>query len=47
VKVNDAVKVGTPLFEDKHCPEIKIVSPVSGRVVAIDRGDKRFPRKEV
>lgn len=42
VKVNDAVKVGTPLFEDKHCPEIKIVSPVSGRVVAIDRGDKRF-----
>ena len=42
VKVNDAVKVGTPLFEDKHCPEIKVVSPVSGRVVAIDRGDKRF-----
>lgn len=42
VKVNDAVKVGTPLFEDKHCPEIRIVSPVSGRVVAIDRGDKRF-----
>lgn len=42
VKVDDAVKVGTPLFEDKHCPEIKIVSPVSGRVVAIDRGDKRF-----
>lgn len=42
VKVNDVVKVGTPLFEDKHCPEIKIVSPVSGRVVAIDRGDKRF-----
>ena len=42
VKVDDAVKVGTPLFEDKHCPEIKVVSPVSGRVVAIDRGDKRF-----
>ena len=42
VKVNDAVKVGTPLFEDKHCPEIRIVSPVSGRVAAVDRGDKRF-----
>ena len=42
VKVNDAVKVGTPLFEDKHCPEIRIVSPVSGRVAAIDRGEKRF-----
>ncbi len=42
VKAGDAVKVGTPLFEDKHCPEIKVVSPVSGRVVAIDRGDKRF-----
>ena len=42
VKVNDAVKVGTPLFEDKHCPEIKVVSPVSGRVAAINRGEKRF-----
>src|SRR3989338_6576261 len=42
VKVNDAVKVGTPLFKDKHCPEIKVVSPVSGRVAAINRGEKRF-----
>ena len=42
VKAGDAVRVGTPLFIDKHCPEIKIVSPVSGRVIAIDRGDKRF-----
>lgn len=42
VKANDAVKVGTPLFTDKHCPEIRVVSPVSGRVVAIDRGEKRF-----
>lgn len=42
VKVNDAVKVGTPLFTDKRCPEIRVVSPVSGRVVAINRGEKRF-----
>lgn len=42
VQINDAVKVGTPLFEDKHCPEIKVVSPVSGRVAAINRGEKRF-----
>src|SRR3990167_7086422 len=42
VKVNDAVKTGTQLFEDKHCPGIKVVSPVSGRVAAINRGEKRF-----
>ena len=42
VKVNDAVKAGTPLFTDKRCPEIRIVSPVSGRVAAINRGEKRF-----
>lgn len=42
VKANDAVKAGTPLFTDKHCPEIRIVSPVSGRVAAINRGEKRF-----
>jgi Na+-transporting NADH:ubiquinone oxidoreductase subunit A len=41
VKAGDAVKVGTPLLEDKTHPEIKIVSPASGKVSAINRGEKR------
>jgi Na+-transporting NADH:ubiquinone oxidoreductase subunit A len=41
VKVEDSVKAGTPLFFDKFNPEIKFVSPVSGTVVAINRGDRR------
>jgi Na+-transporting NADH:ubiquinone oxidoreductase subunit A len=41
VKVEHSVKAGTPLFFDKYNPEIKFVSPVSGTVVAINRGDRR------
>src|SRR3989338_3324691 len=41
VKVNDAVKAGTPLFTDKRCPEIRIVSPVSGRVAPLHPGAER------
>lgn len=41
VKANDLVKVGSPLLEDKNHPEIKIVSPLSGKVTAINRGEKR------
>ena len=41
VKPGDFVKVGTPIFTDKIIPEIKVVSPVSGRVAAINRGEKR------
>jgi len=41
VREDDQVKVGTPLFEDKTNPKIKIVSPASGRVSAINRGEKR------
>lgn len=41
VKVNDSVKVGTPVFTDKNIPEIRVASPASGKVVAINRGDKR------
>ncbi len=41
VKSDDTVKVGTPLLEDKTHPEIKIVSPASGRVAAVNRGEKR------
>ena len=42
VKVGDEVKVGTPLCEDKRIQEIKLVSPVSGKVVEINRGERRM-----
>ena len=41
VKQGDPVKAGTPVMFDKNHPEIKIVSPVSGEVLAINRGEKR------
>ena len=41
VEVGDEVKAGDVLFYDKKRPEIKYVSPVSGEIVAINRGEKR------
>ncbi len=41
IKEGDPVKAGTPLFCDRAFPEIKIASPVSGKVSAIHRGEKR------
>lgn len=41
VKADDIVKAGTPLFFDKSQPEVKFTSPVSGKVVAINRGERR------
>ena len=41
VKPEDSVKAGDPLFVDKNCPEIQFVSPVSGKVVAVNRGERR------
>lgn len=41
VKTDDIVKAGTPLFFNKYQPEINLTSPVSGRVVAINRGERR------
>lgn len=41
VKVDDHVKVGTTIFSDKGVPDIQVASPASGKVVAINRGDKR------
>ncbi|MCK4882568.1 MAG: NADH:ubiquinone reductase (Na(+)-transporting) subunit A, partial [Candidatus Omnitrophica bacterium] len=41
VEVGDAVKVGTTVLSDKANPQIGIASPVSGKVVAINRGEKR------
>lgn len=41
IKEGDAVKVGSQIFQDKFHPEIRILSPVSGRVAMIIRGEKR------
>jgi len=37
----DMVKAGSPLFFDKTRPDIIITAPVSGKIIAIERGDKR------
>ncbi|WP_430812056.1 MULTISPECIES: Na(+)-translocating NADH-quinone reductase subunit A [unclassified Carboxylicivirga] len=40
-KVGDKVKAGTVLFFDKYRPEIKFVSPVSGELAMVNRGERR------
>ncbi len=42
VKLGDEVKVGSPLCEDKKIQEINLVSPVSGKVIEINRGERRM-----
>ncbi|MGL4292804.1 MAG: Na(+)-translocating NADH-quinone reductase subunit A [Bacteroidales bacterium] len=41
VKEGDKVLAGTPLMFDKNHPEIKFVSPFSGEVTAVERGERR------
>jgi Na+-transporting NADH:ubiquinone oxidoreductase subunit A len=41
VAEGDSVKAGTPLFCNKYRPEIVFTSPVSGKVKAIVRGERR------
>lgn len=41
VQVGDKVLAGTPLFHDKNNPEIIFVSPVSGIIEEINRGERR------
>lgn len=41
VREGDVVKAGDALFVDKATESIKFVSPVSGKVVGVDRGDRR------
>ena len=41
VKAGQEVKAGTPLFYDKKREDIVFVSPVSGEVIEIKRGEKR------
>lgn len=42
VKVGDKVKAGTGLLFDKYNPNVVFASPVSGEVVAINRGERRL-----
>ena len=41
VKEGDMVKAGEALFVNKQYPEMKFASPVSGRVTAVERGERR------
>ena len=41
VRVGDEVKAGDALMYDRNHPSIKVASPISGVVTAIDRGEKR------
>jgi Na+-transporting NADH:ubiquinone oxidoreductase subunit A len=47
VNVGDKVKAGDLLFYDKKRPELKFVSPVSGTVKSIDRGNQRSIKEVV
>ena len=41
VKPGDKVKAGSVLFYDKYMQQVKYCSPVSGEVIAVERGAKR------
>ncbi|MDR1372887.1 MAG: Na(+)-translocating NADH-quinone reductase subunit A [Dysgonamonadaceae bacterium] len=41
VHQGDKIKAGSALLYDKNHPDLKITSPVSGEVVAVNRGEKR------
>lgn len=41
VKEGDKVKAGDALFVNKHFPEVRFASPVSGEVSAVVRGERR------
>ncbi len=41
VRVDDQVKAGSPLFFDKYNPDLFFTAPASGRIVAVNRGERR------
>lgn len=41
VKEGDEVKAGDALFVNKLHPEMKFVSPIAGKVILVERGDRR------
>jgi len=40
-KVESDVKAGTTLFYDKYNPDVVFTSPISGKITAINRGERR------
>lgn len=47
VKPGDLVQIGSVLFHDKYNPEIKFVSPVSGTLKDVIRGERRVIQEVV
>jgi Na+-transporting NADH:ubiquinone oxidoreductase subunit A len=47
VKVDDPVKVGSPVFEDKRNSQLVFLSPGGGRIVKIDYGPRRVIKEIV
>lgn len=45
VNEGDTVKAGTPIFRDKKNERVQFCAPVSGEIVGIKRGAKRFPEE--
>jgi Na+-transporting NADH:ubiquinone oxidoreductase subunit A len=41
VKEGDIVKAGSPVFRDKTISEMNFVSPVSGKIIGVNRGERR------
>ncbi len=41
VKEGDIVKAGSPVFHDKTISEMNFVAPVSGKIIAVNRGERR------
>lgn len=41
VKQDSEVKAGEPLFYDKYHPEVVFTAPVGGKVVSVNRGERR------
>jgi len=41
VDIGSMVKIGSPLYYDKLKPDVKFLSPASGKVLKINRGDRR------
>lgn len=41
VKVGSEIAAGEPLMHSKECEDIKLVSPISGRVTEVARGERR------
>lgn len=41
VREGDVVRAGEALFVNKQHPEVKFASPVSGKIVAVERGERR------